>query len=165
MPLLGTETEYGILAPQRPDVHPSVLSGLVVDGYSGAGTQPRLNWDGPVPIEDTHNRFLGNGARLYVDHAHPEYSTPEVTTARAALVAELAGDADRAVYLADRARRSQRAITRRERQLVEVLLLVTDGDRERAAALAAEHIDEFDEDRDALALVASWHGSSANQAQ
>jgi proteasome accessory factor A len=93
MPLLGTETEYGILAPQRPDVHPSVLSGLVVDGYSGAGTQPRLNWDGPVPIEDAHNRFLGNGARLYVDHAHPEYSTPEVTTARAALVAELAGDA------------------------------------------------------------------------
>ena len=93
MPLLGTETEYGILAPQRPDVHPSVLSGLVVDGYSGAGTQPRLYWDGPVPIEDAHNRFLGNGARLYVDHAHPEYSTPEVTTARAALVAELAGDA------------------------------------------------------------------------
>ena len=82
-----------------------------------------------------------------------------------AFLAELAGDADRAVYLADRARRSQRAITRRERQLVEVLLLVTDGDRERAAALAAEHIDEFDEDRDALALVASWHGSSANQAQ
>ena len=26
------------------------------------------------------NVILTNGARLYVDHAHPEYSTPEVTT-------------------------------------------------------------------------------------
>ena len=26
------------------------------------------------------NVILPNGARLYVDHAHPEYSTPEVTT-------------------------------------------------------------------------------------
>ena len=74
-----------------------------------------------------------------------------------AFLAELAGDADRAACLAGRARKSQRAITRRERQLVEVLLLVIDGDRERAAGLAAEHIDEFDEDRDALGLVATWH--------
>ena len=74
-----------------------------------------------------------------------------------AFLAELAGGANRAARLAGRARRSQRAITRRERQLVEVLLLVIDGDRVRAAGLAAEHIDEFDEDRDALALVATWH--------
>ena len=26
------------------------------------------------------NVILTNGARLYVDHAHPEYSSPEVTT-------------------------------------------------------------------------------------
>ncbi len=25
------------------------------------------------------NMILTNGARLYVDHAHPEYSAPEVT--------------------------------------------------------------------------------------
>jgi hypothetical protein len=74
-----------------------------------------------------------------------------------AFLAELAGDADRAACLAGRARKSQRAISRRERQLVEVLLLVIDGDRERATGLAAEHIDEFDEDRDALGLVATWH--------
>ena len=74
-----------------------------------------------------------------------------------AFLAELAGDADRIACLAGRARKSQRAITRRERQLVEVLLLVIDGDRERATGLAAEHIDEFDEDRDALGLVATWH--------
>ena len=28
------------------------------------------------------NVILTNGARLYVDHAHPEYSTPEVTNPR-----------------------------------------------------------------------------------
>ena len=93
MPLLGAETEYGILAPGRPDLHPTVLSAAVVDGYDGPGTRTRVDDDGSIPLEDAHNRFLGNGARLYVDHAHPEYSTPEVTTPRAALLADLAGDA------------------------------------------------------------------------
>src|SRR3954467_2696544 len=32
------------------------------------------------------NVILTNGARLYVDHAHPEYSTPEVTNPRAAVI-------------------------------------------------------------------------------
>ncbi|MHB1474305.1 MAG: depupylase/deamidase Dop, partial [Dermatophilaceae bacterium] len=33
-----------------------------------------------------------NGARLYVDHAHPEYSSPEVTSPRAALRWDRAGE-------------------------------------------------------------------------
>lgn len=92
MPLLGTETEYGILAQGRPDLHPTMLSAAVVDAHAGPATLARLDPDDPIPIEDAHNRFLGNGARLYVDHAHPEYSTPEVTSPRAALLADLAGD-------------------------------------------------------------------------
>ena len=35
---------------------------------------------------------LANGARLYVDHAHPEYSSPEVLTPRDALVWDRAGE-------------------------------------------------------------------------
>ncbi|RRD23146.1 depupylase/deamidase Dop [Actinomyces bowdenii] len=35
---------------------------------------------------------LSNGARLYVDHAHPEYSSPEVLTPRDALVWDRAGE-------------------------------------------------------------------------
>lgn len=35
---------------------------------------------------------LNNGARFYVDHAHPEYSAPETSNARAAVLWDLAGD-------------------------------------------------------------------------
>src|SRR5450830_2058445 len=38
------------------------------------------------------NVILTNGARLYVDHAHPEYSSPEVTTPRGIVVWDKAGE-------------------------------------------------------------------------
>src|SRR3954469_19192277 len=38
------------------------------------------------------NVILTNGARLYVDHAHPEYSTPEVTNPRDAVIWDKAGE-------------------------------------------------------------------------
>lgn len=38
------------------------------------------------------NMVLGNGARLYVDHAHPEYSSPETMTPRDAVLWDQAGD-------------------------------------------------------------------------
>ena len=84
MPLIGTETEYGIAAPAEPGLDPGWLSELVVAAYDGPGTPA---------LPGVHNRVLGNGARLYVDHAHPEYSAPETTRPSDALVWELAGDA------------------------------------------------------------------------
>ena len=36
--------------------------------------------------------MLTNGARFYVDHAHPEYSSPEVTTARDLVIWDKAGE-------------------------------------------------------------------------
>ena len=36
--------------------------------------------------------ILTNGARLYVDHAHPEYSTPEVTNPRDVVLWDKAGE-------------------------------------------------------------------------
>ncbi len=44
--------------------------------------------DGPLMM----NLVLGNGARLYVDHAHPEYSSPEVTNPLDAVRWDAAGD-------------------------------------------------------------------------
>ncbi|MGH3751003.1 MAG: depupylase/deamidase Dop, partial [Micromonosporaceae bacterium] len=38
------------------------------------------------------NVILTNGARLYVDHAHPEYSTPEVTNPRDLVLWDKAGE-------------------------------------------------------------------------
>jgi proteasome accessory factor A len=38
------------------------------------------------------NLVLFNGARFYVDHAHPEYSSPEVTNPRDAALWDAAGD-------------------------------------------------------------------------
>ena len=38
------------------------------------------------------NVILTNGARLYVDHAHPEFSTPEVLTPRDVVIWDKAGE-------------------------------------------------------------------------
>jgi proteasome accessory factor PafA2 len=38
------------------------------------------------------NKILDNGARFYVDHAHPEFSTPECTNARDVAMYEKAGE-------------------------------------------------------------------------
>jgi len=48
------------------------------------GAVARGSADAPANDEELGlaNVILTNGARLYVDHAHPEYSTPEVTTPR-----------------------------------------------------------------------------------
>jgi Pup amidohydrolase len=48
----------------------------------------RGSWEDPAHL----NAVLGNGARFYVDHAHPEYSGPEVSSARGAVVWDAAGD-------------------------------------------------------------------------
>ena len=103
--VMGTEVEYGISVPGQPLANPMVASSQIVNAYASA-TLParRARWDfeEESPLRDARgfdmsrqvadpsqltdedlglaNVILTNGARLYVDHAHPEYSTPEVTT-------------------------------------------------------------------------------------
>jgi hypothetical protein len=76
--------------------------------------------------------------------------------AYAAFIMSLAGSNEQATQRAGLARSVRSGITRRERQLVEILLLSVDGDRRRAAALAAEHINEFADDAVPLAVVERW---------
>lgn len=61
------------------------------DALAGGVTlrRRRGSWEDPAHL----NAVLTNGARFYVDHAHPEYSGPEVTTATAAVIWDRAGDA------------------------------------------------------------------------
>ena len=103
--VMGIETEYGISVPGAPGANPMVLSGDVVTTYAASrGIRPaQASWDyaDEAPLRDARgfdmarqiadpsqltdedlglaNVILTNGARLYVDHAHPEFSTPEVT--------------------------------------------------------------------------------------
>ena len=106
--VLGIETEYGISG--GPDNDPILASSIIVNAYAQegrtltnwdfAGEQPSTdargipNFTAFAPIVETHlaNTVLTNGARLYVDHAHPEYSSPECRTPLQAVLYDLAGE-------------------------------------------------------------------------
>ena len=68
-----------------------------------------------APIVETHlaNTVLTNGARLYVDHAHPEYSSPECRTPLEATLYDVAGEEvmRRALLVANEMLEPHQAIT------------------------------------------------------
>jgi len=79
---------------QRASAHPSQLTDdPATPAPSGDGPQamPRSSFE---EYEDpgAANVILTNGARLYVDHAHPEYSSPEVTNPLDAVRWDRAGE-------------------------------------------------------------------------
>jgi len=110
---MGTETEFGISVPGLPAANAMVASSQVVNAYA-APRDRRTRWDfeEESPLRDARgfelgrdtaeplgdddlglaNVILTNGARLYVDHAHPEYSTPEVTNPLDAVRWDKAGE-------------------------------------------------------------------------
>jgi proteasome accessory factor PafA2 len=116
--VMGTETEYGISVPGQPGANAMVTSSQVVNAYQAATSARvrRARWDFEEenPLRDARgfdltreaadssqltdedlglaNVILTNGARLYVDHAHPEYSTPECTNPRSAVIWDKAGE-------------------------------------------------------------------------
>lgn len=113
--VLGIETEYGIVRRGTADSNPVTASSLLITAYvsdlerSNLGG-PKVNWDfedetpgvdardaslGSSQISpETHlvNAVLTNGARFYVDHAHPEISTPECRDARSIVVWDRAAE-------------------------------------------------------------------------
>src|ERR1700745_3704725 len=116
--VMGIETEYGISVPGQPGVNAMVSSSQVVNAYQAAtaARARRARWDFEEenPLRDARgfdlaaetadasqltdedlglaNVILTNGARLYVDHAHPEYSAPECTTPLDAVIWDKAGE-------------------------------------------------------------------------
>jgi proteasome accessory factor PafA2 len=118
---MGTEVEYGVSLPGQPSANAMLLSAQVVNAYAAglpAGRARRASWDfeEESPLRDARgfdlggsgtiaqefidaeedagmaNVILPNGARLYVDHAHPEYSAPEVTNPLDAVRWDKAGE-------------------------------------------------------------------------
>ncbi|HUD68827.1 MAG TPA: depupylase/deamidase Dop [Acidimicrobiales bacterium] len=107
--ILGIETEFGV-QPAGPDPDPIGASSALVNAYATSVSQ-RTAWDfedespgldargmptvsGMAPMVETHlaNTVLTNGARFYVDHAHPEYSSPECRTPTEAVRYDVAGE-------------------------------------------------------------------------
>jgi Pup amidohydrolase len=106
--IVGIETEYGIVLRGSDDSNPIAASSMLINAYLAAidrdrtSRTNRVGWDfedespgndargiihgegSLAPEIETHlvNAVLTNGARYYVDHAHPELSTPECADAR-----------------------------------------------------------------------------------
>src|SRR3954465_2972223 len=118
--VMGIETEHGVSAPGDPTANAMLLSSQVVNAYAAplghrAG-RARWDYEDEAPLRDARgweltrdaadpsqltdvtddpglaNVILTNGARLYVDHAHPEYSSPETTNPRDAVLWDKAGE-------------------------------------------------------------------------
>ena len=104
----GTETEYGVVLRGAADPNPVLASSVLINSYV---EQRKVGWDfedetpgrdargyaregTQAPEIETHlvNTVLTNGARYYVDHAHPEYSTPECADALELVLADKAGE-------------------------------------------------------------------------
>jgi proteasome accessory factor A len=104
----GIETEYGVTLRGAIDPNPVLASSMLINSYV---EHHKVGWDfedespgrdargfareGALPPEvETHlvNAVLTNGARYYVDHAHPEYSTPECADALELVCADKAGE-------------------------------------------------------------------------
>jgi proteasome accessory factor A len=116
--VLGVETEFGILVRGAADANPIAASSVLINAYAnelsrqtGVEAAAKVGWDfedeqpgndargfapqGTVaPEVETHlvNTVLTNGARYYVDHAHPELSTPECADPRSIVVWDRAAE-------------------------------------------------------------------------
>jgi proteasome accessory factor A len=108
--IAGIETEYGISGVGASDFNPVLSSSLLISSYAGALRRIRWDYEQESPLRDARgfepvqmreppeedlglaNVVLPNGARYYVDHAHPEYSTPECATPRELVIHDKAGE-------------------------------------------------------------------------
>ncbi len=108
--VFGIETEYGITATGSPDFNPVLASSILISTYAGSLRRIRWDYEQESPLRDARgfepvaaregsdedlglaNVILPNGSRYYVDHAHPEYSTPECITPRDLVVHDKAGE-------------------------------------------------------------------------
>jgi proteasome accessory factor A len=106
----GIETEYGIRVVGG-DPNPIAASSVLINAYAHDVARQQIGWDfedeapgndargfaredSMPPMVETHlvNTVLTNGSRYYVDHAHPEFSSPECRDALEAVRYDRAGE-------------------------------------------------------------------------
>ncbi|KAA0232416.1 MAG: proteasome accessory factor PafA2 [Actinobacteria bacterium] len=136
--ICGIETEYGIVLRGVSESNPIAASSMLINAYVlELESQPvdpttKVGWDfedespgndarGDVPVGslapevETHlvNAVLTNGARYYVDHAHPELSTPECADARTVVAYDRAAE-----VILERSMRAARRILPDDQEIV-----------------------------------------------
>lgn len=106
--ICGIETEYGVLA-RGVEMSAVAASSILVNAYAGRDFASTWDFSAERPFVDARedrvfgstfpeieyqqaNTVLTNGARFYVDHAHPEVSSPECRTALEAVRWDVAAD-------------------------------------------------------------------------
>ncbi|MDD9370206.1 MAG: depupylase/deamidase Dop [Acidimicrobiales bacterium] len=117
--IIGVETEFGIIVRGAVESNPIAASSVLINAYvhelarasEGTRAHAKVGWDFEdehpeidargvtsestmAPEVETHlvNAVLTNGARYYVDHAHPECSTPECADPRSIVVYDKAAE-------------------------------------------------------------------------
>jgi proteasome accessory factor A len=131
--VMGVETEYGITVKNQPDFNPILSSLLLINSYETYRSS-RIRWDyeAESPLRDARgfeymeekdvpskeesrliNLILSNGARFYVDHAHPEYSSPETTNPRDLVIWDRAGE-----HILNLARQRAEAVSPPEQRII-----------------------------------------------
>jgi proteasome accessory factor A len=117
--IIGVETEFGIIVRGAVESNPIAASSVLINAYvhelaraaEGNRAHAKVGWDFEdehpeidargitsestmAPEVETHlvNAVLTNGARYYVDHAHPECSTPECADPRSVVVFDKAAE-------------------------------------------------------------------------
>ena len=129
--VIGTETEFGITVLNQAGFNPVEASSAVVNSYAGSRARIRWSFDEESPGRDLRgigviertgldfetglvNTVLTNGARLYVDHAHPEYSSPECIDPWSAALYDKAGER----VMVEAVRAAQRLLGPDERMVI-----------------------------------------------
>jgi proteasome accessory factor A len=108
--VMGSETEYGISVVGEEDFDAITNSIFLINSHQtttdviwdyeeenpyadARGFQVEEQFEIPSYAENVQlNKMLVNGARLYVDHAHPEFSTPECSSVIELINYEKAGE-------------------------------------------------------------------------
>ncbi len=130
--IIGTETEYGITTRKSEGFDPVSSSLFLINSYPTSYPLKILwDYDNENPLADARgfevkgekgipdpdnnralNKLLFNGGRLYVDGAHPEYSTPECSNPREIIRYEKAGEriVEACLELANRLRQKEEEI-------------------------------------------------------
>jgi len=116
--IFGVETEFGIIHRGVEDPNPITASSMLINAYlaeverrAGQPHTAKVDWDfeDESPANDARgispyaalppdvetnlvNAVLTNGARYYVDHAHPELSGPECADPRSVVVWDKAAE-------------------------------------------------------------------------